>query len=240
MRPRLTLTLLTALVLPACKEAPDAPSPEGTENPAVAPVETPPGQRVVPGAPGGLEPGVPGSERAERAWPLASGTCYAFDRYVVRTRPREAAPGEDVLVFRRSGGDARAQCDGPPGEAAFAAASPERAGFFFGLAGDLLLLDEGSGPNGRTVRVVDLTTGQAVHEAAYEEPIQIEGGALVYGMEPEVVETMDAIASYGVECPEAPVWLSEGLAVGLSPQIRFDLAARTSQETGEVLCVPIQ
>ena len=241
MNPRLVFSLLAALSLAACAEAPDAPSPEGTENPAVTPIETPPGQRVTPGAPGGAEPGVPGSDRADQAWPLAGGgACYAFARYVVRARPREAAAGEDVVAYRRAPGDARAQCDGPVREAVFAAVSPSEASHFFGLVGDLLLLDEGTGPNSRTVRVVDLTSARVVHEAAYEEPVQIEEGALVYGMEPEVTRSMEEIAALGVECPEAAVWLSEGLGVGLSPQVRYDLAARSATPTGEVLCVPIQ
>lgn len=238
MTPRAILAIL--VVLCACADEPAAPPPEASEMPAETPVETPSGVLDVPGAtPAGEDPGVPGSDRPQGAWPIGEGACYAYPSYVVRVRPRAAAPGEDVLVFRRAG-NPRAQCDAPAGNAAFATTAPDRADHFFGLVGDLLLLDEGTGPSGRTVRVLDLASGATLHEAAYEEPIQIAGGGLVYGMEAEVVETMEEMGSLGVACPEAPAWFDEGLSVGLSPQMRYDLAARTTAPTGEVRCVPIQ
>ena len=240
MRSRLLLAALVSLGLAACAETPDAPSSEGVESPVQTPLEVPPGAHTVPEGAVGREPGVPGSDRAEEAWALGGGACYAFADYVVRTRPHEAAPGEDVLVFRRRGGDARAQCDGAPGDALFAETTPDRAGYFFGLVGDHLLLDEGTGPNGRTVRVVDLASGAVLHEARYEEPITVSDGGLVYGMEPEVAESLEEVQALGVECPEAETWFGEGLSVGLSPQVRYDFAARTAEPTGAVLCVPLQ
>src|SRR5690606_34107155 len=163
---------------------------------------------------------------------------------VVRTRPHTAAPGEDVLVFERRGGDARALCDADAGGARFGVADPDRSGFYFGIVGNHLLLDEGTGPNGRTLRgvdltservldegtgpngrtlrVVDLTSERVLHEAGYEEPVEVRDGALLYGMAPEVVETMEEVRALGVDCPEAEEWLGGGLAVGLSPQVRYD------------------
>jgi hypothetical protein len=238
MRPR--LLLLLALGLAACGPTPDTPAPADPDDEAAPPLDRPSGPLDVPGAtPAGEEPGVPGSDRPERAWPIGEGACFAYERYVVRVRPRAAAPGEDVLVFARTG-DARARCDAPAGDAAFAATDADRAAYFFGLVGDLLLLDEGTGPNGRTVRLVALPSGATVHEAVYEEPIEIADGALLYGMEAEVVASMDEMRALGVSCPEAATWFEEGLGVGLSPQVRYDLATRTAAPTGEVLCVPIQ
>jgi hypothetical protein len=234
MSPRLSLAAF--LVLAACAEAPDAPSPEGTENPdAVSPVEAPPGALTVPD-PRRQEPGVPGSDVPEERWEERQGTCYAYPRYVARIGSTDAG-GDAVAVFRREG-DARALCTAPAGRAVFT--SEAEATFFFGLVGDFLLLDEGTGPNGRTVRVVDLARGSVVHEATYEEPIVVEGGALLYGMEPEVVETAAELAALGAECPEAAEWFEGGLSVGLSPQMRYDFATRTGTPTGEVLCVPLQ
>ena len=241
MRPRLFFLGLAALGLAACATEPGTPSMEGTERPAEAPVETPPGELNVPGAtPVGREPGVPGSDDAEEAWAVDGGACYAFTSYVVRTRPHPSEPGENVLVFRRGEGDARARCDAAQRDALFAETAADRAAYFFGLVGDRLLLDEGTGPNGRTVRVVDLANGSVLHEARYEEPIEVRDGALVYGMEPEIAESVEEVRSYGVDCPDAQSWLNEGLGVGLSPQMRFDFATGEAAPTGTVLCVPIQ
>jgi hypothetical protein len=234
MTPRRAV-LLAFLVFAACAEAPDAPSPEGTENPAQTPVETPPGALTVPD-PRRQEPGVPGSDVPEERWEDGPGTCYAYARYVARIGVADAG-GDAVAIFRREG-EARALCTAPAGRAVYA--SEAEATFFFGLVGDFLLLDEGTGPNGRTVRVVDLTSGSVVHEATYEEPIVVEAGALLYGMEPEVVQTPAELEALGGACPEAPAWFDDGLSVGLSPQMRYDFATRTGTPTGEVLCVPIQ
>ncbi|MDX1421125.1 MAG: hypothetical protein R3181_14260 [Rubricoccaceae bacterium] len=241
MPARRLLVLLLSVGLAACAAEPDAPSPAGTENPAEVPVEMPPERRTVPGgAEPGREPGVPGSDRAEDAWALDDGACYAYPGYVVRVRPRPSAPGEDVTVFQRHGEDARAQCDTAPGDALFAAADADRPTFFFGPVGDHVLPDEGTGPGGRALRIVDLKIGATVYEADYEEPAEVRDGTLLYGMAPEVAESMAEVTALGVDCEEAGAWFDEGLRVGLSPEVRYDFDAGIAAPTGAVRCVPIQ
>lgn len=234
------LALLVVLGALGCGDEPDVSVPEGSEMPAETPVEAPPERLTGPGtSPLGEEPGVPGSDRPEDGWLLEEGKlCYAYRRYVVRVEPRAAAAGEDVFVYRRAEGGTRAQCDGRF-EAAFTATDDARASRFGGVVGDLLLLDEGT-DEGPVLRVVDLASGAAVHESAYEEPLAVDSGAVVYGMAPEVARSMDELAALGVECPEAMAWLGEGLGVGLSPRVRYDLAARAATPTGEVLCIPVE
>jgi hypothetical protein len=236
MKP-LALALLALVTLTACGDDPEASSEEGGAR-EDAPIEGPPAPSEGPEVPRDA-PGVVGSDRPAEWWSLpGDGVCYAFERYVVRAVPRQGAVGEEVVVFRRSGG-ARGLCDDPASGAVYAV-GPDGAEHFFGLIGDHLLLDEGTGPDGRTLRIVDLVGARVLHEAGYAEPIQVEDGALLYGMEPAVAETMEELDDLGVECPEAPVWLSEGLGVGVSPRVRYVFAERTAEPTGEVVCVPIQ
>jgi hypothetical protein len=236
--------LALGLLLGACREAPEAPAAAGTANPdVVTPAEVDPSavppDDGPPLEPGG-EPGVPGSPRPEASYRLADGRCHVYPGWVVVVRPREGVPGEDVAVRRRDGADARALCTAPPGDAAFALADPASPDYFFGLAGDLLFVDTGTGPDGRTLRLVDLAAGQTVLQAGYEEPVEVDGGVLTFTEPVDDFASAEAVAATGVACPQAAEWFESGFAVGVNRVVRYDLATRQRDDTGERVCVPLQ
>lgn len=234
--------LLTVAV--GCRQGPEAPAAAGTENPAVTtPAEVEPGSVVPPddglaAEPGG-EPGVPGSPRPEAAYRLSGGSCYVYPGWVVTVRPRAQAPGQDVVVVRREG-DGRAQCEAAPAAAAVALTDAAAPDHFFGLRGDLLFVDAGTGPNERTLRLVDLATGQAVLTAPYEEPVLVRDNVLSYTEPVADYTTLEGVVSTGVNCPQAEEWLDTGFAVGVNRVARYDLDARQAQPSDELVCVPLQ
>lgn len=189
----------------------------------------------------GGEPGVPGSTVPTRTWQTGGGRCYDYAGYVVRVRPRGNDVGESIAVFAvAEGAEARARCDAPEAEAVVSVSGAE-AEYFFGMERGLLFVDRGTAPNGRELRVYDLNDdGAVVLDTEYEEPIQIEDGALTFGRPEDAYIDPYIFESTGVECPEATEWFENGMGVGITRVVRLDLATRQVQETDERRCVPLQ
>jgi hypothetical protein len=51
---------------------------------------------------------------------------------------------------------------------------------------------------------------------------------------------MEGLVATGVNCPQAEEWFDYGFAVGVNRVVRYDLAARRRDDTGELVCVPLQ
>lgn len=245
---RLPRTLL-ALVLPtlaACGDEPPPPVGGGAvgDEPFDTTITPSPLDSVTapPAEPGG-QPGLPGTPAPSASYRTSGGgDCYVYARHVVAVRPREDAPGQDVVALPRDAGpSARALCDAPAGRATVALTDPDEPTFFAGLVGDLLLVDSGTGPNERTLRAYDLADeGKLTLDTPYEEPAQVEGRSLVYQEPLDDYDDPDALAATEVDCPEATEWFESGLAVGVNRVARFDLAARQVIPSDSLTCVPLQ
>lgn len=179
------------------------------------------------------EPGIPGSDIPEQFWAMEDGACYVYGQRVVRVA--RSGAGEVVAVFS---GSSRGQCDASLAQAVFSTDTNEDTETFFGIVGDLLLLERTTEEE-HLIRVVDLASGSVVHEAPYEEPVEIRDGGLLYGEPPEVFESQEGLNAVGVDCPESGVWFEDSLAVGVSVRSRFDLTTREATLTDDVTCIPL-
>lgn len=159
------------------------------------------------------------------------GTCYVYPRYVVRATAQDTAPGQAVYVFQRDAeADARGPCSTPAADA-YAAFDAEPR-YFLGLEGDVLLLDEGTGPLRRLV-AYDLRQHQPLYEGTYGEPVQMQDGMLVFF---EEIDTTGVTAA----CPDAEAWTASGLSVAYEERVRLDLDTGTLSRTGDIRCAPRQ
>jgi hypothetical protein len=239
---RATTLILLAVSIGGCRvDAPARPEDDASDVEVASAAEEDPLATAFTGPeePGG-EPGVPGSPAPEAMYRAGDGRCYVYSRWVVTVRPRAAgAGGEDIVVAARApGADARALCSTPPTEPAASFTDPSSPDAFFGLANDLILVDSGVGPTGRTLRVVDLTSGATVLESPYEEPVGIDDGTLEFGQPTGIHETIEAVQATGVNCPNAAEWLEDGFAVAVNRQVRFHLAERRREVLDDLVCAP--
>lgn len=236
---RSLLAFALVLALGACREAPEAPSPDG-EGPTTVPSELPAdlGQ-TDDGVIDGAAPGFIGATAPELGLILDDGgVCYVYEAYVVRVEPigTDGEPrGDRVRVGDRPDGAAsRAMCDA----ASRAVTGEDEVDTFSGVEGEILLLDRASGETGRRLVALDLASGDAVVlNDAYEEPVEIENGAVTYGALVREATTPDALA--GVACEQGADYLANGLAVGVVQLRRFSFESRETTDTGALTCVPL-
>ena len=181
------------------------------------------------------EPGIPGSDIPGQFWVMDDGACYMYGQRIVRVA--RSGAGEVVAVFSGSG---RARCDASLAQAVFSAGTDGDTVTFFGIVGDLLLLERTTEEE-HLIRVVDLASGAVVHETPYEEPVEIRDGGLLYGEPAEEFESQEGLNAVGVDCPESGVWFEDGLAVGVSIRSRFDLTPPYGGATltDDVTCIPL-
>ncbi len=181
----------------------------------------------------GGEPGIPGSDVPDQIWRMDDGACYAYGNRVVRIVQNGA--NEAVSVFT---GSDRGRCNASTSDATYSTGTAGDPATFFGVAGDLLLLELTNGDE-HSVRVVDLASGAAVHDAAYEDPVEISEGGLFYGEPAAEFESQEELNSVGVNCPESRAWFEDSLAIGVSIRSRFDLTTREAEQTDDFTCIPL-
>jgi hypothetical protein len=160
---------------------------------------------------------------------------------LVVVRPRASAGGEDIVVSPRApGGDPLAACRSPESEPAAAFTDPSSPDSFFGLIGDVLLIDSGTSSRGRTIKAIDLATGRTVLEAVYEEPVAVTDGILEFSEPVGAFDRLEAVVASGVNCPDAQLWLEDGFAIGVNRRVRFVLAEGRREASDVLVCVPLQ
>jgi len=194
----------------------------------------------LPADPGG-EPGVPGSPAPEMAYRVGSARCFVYPGWIALVSPRSGVPGEDVVVVARSeGADAIAMCSSPPGAPAASFIDPGSPDYFFGIVGDHLLVDSGTGPRGRVLRVIDLSSGETDLRATYEEPVSLGEGVLEFSEPLGGYTTMEALVATGVNCPDAQAWFEDGFAIGVNRVVHYRLSDGARDAGGALVCVPLQ
>jgi hypothetical protein len=111
---------------------------------------------------------------------------------------------------------------------------------FFGLVGDVILIDSGTSSRGRTLRAIDLATGQTRLEAVYEEPVAITEGVLEFSEPVGAFDRIEEVVSSGVNCPDAESWIEDGFAIGVNRRVRFDLQTGRRESFEALVCAPLQ
>ena len=93
-----------------------------------------------------------------------SALCYLGPRYIVVEIQRPERVGADFFIRTRDGG--RCNADSLPTDYVL---RDEWAAYFSALMGDVLFLDSGTGPDLRTLILVDLVARQRLAELSYVE-----------------------------------------------------------------------
>jgi hypothetical protein len=107
---------------------------------------------------------------------------------------------------------------------------------FMGIKNDLLFVDNGTGPNGRSLLVYDLKTRKLTHETHYEGDLSIAEGKITYKT-PIDTRRIRLMASV---CPDKEKWEKQGFSAGYAQFVVFDLATKEATPTGEYTCYVIQ
>jgi hypothetical protein len=156
-------------------------------------------------------------------------------------RPRSGAPGEDIVVAARTpGGDAGTLCANLPERPAAAFTDPASPDNFYGIVGSHLLVDSGTGPRGRTLRVVELSGGTVALQTTYEEPVSLDDGVLEFSEPVGGFTDLEGVVGTGVNCPDAQEWFDTGFGVGVNRVVRYRLSDGTREDTDQLVCVPLQ
>ena len=107
---------------------------------------------------------------------------------------------------------------------------------FSGIKDGFLFIDNGKGPNGRTIVIYDIKTKQNIHSSRYEKDISFKDGKMVYlaPIDTRTIRLRDSV------CPDKEKWEKQGLSAGYGMYMAFDFKTKTAIETGNYSCYPIQ
>jgi hypothetical protein len=165
---------------------------------------------------------------------LAEGAeCHEVGNYRVVTRPTDGAPGEDILV--KQGRSKAAPCKYLPEAGDFELQGGDEGLAFYGLSGDTLNLDNGTGSSGRDIEILDIKTRKRVYSDIYgqrggeEADISIEPNQITYWG--------DLRPPHGNECArEKKAW--GGLDAAVATVIVVSLPDYKVTKTSKTHCVP--
>ncbi|MBL7814561.1 MAG: hypothetical protein JNL70_06115 [Saprospiraceae bacterium] len=166
--------------------------------------------------------GIKGCESA-KCEETTTGRNYSYAKHKIKTVLSEEGVGEEIYVFTEGVKDT------------FWIENID-AHHFYGIKDNLMFVDNGTGPNGRSLLIYDLKNRKPVHEARYETEMRFEQNKLIY-MTPLDTRNLRLAASV---CPDREKWEKQGLSFGYGQYISFDLSSHEAEERGEYTCYPIQ
>ena len=166
--------------------------------------------------------GIKGCELAKCENTL-NGINYSYTQIKVSVIPSEDGVGEEIYIADAVKKDT------------FWIENIE-AHHFAGVKQDLLFVDNGTAPNGRSVLIYDINQKKLLYKRRYEAELNINENKLNY-LTP--VDTRRIRLSADV-CPNKDKWEKQGLGVGYGKYMAFDLATKEEIELGAYGCYPIQ
>jgi hypothetical protein len=119
--------------------------------------------------------------------------------------------GTDLRVAARGGDKDEIACQ----KAAASQPLAEEAAYLKGFVGDLMLLDEGTGPE-RELVVYDLGKSKSAFRERYTEPVHIDGNRLLFWRTTKIPPT-------AASCPQLNEWRTGGLVVVVEVEATLDL-----------------
>jgi hypothetical protein len=161
-------------------------------------------------------------------------TCYAYEKYVVFVTEDTEGVGEQIKVALRQPQAAAAKsCDMKAAKTYYLIPNDD-ANFFFGLAGDYLFVDSGTGPEPRGLYIFDLSKKKKIYTDSYSQPITLgKDGRLDYYKPSEKDGALK-------DCREAKKWQADQLGVGWDQRVILDLATLREVAVGKLRCSPRQ
>lgn len=172
------------------------------------------------------------NETKEETSVISGLNCHQNDRYFIVVRTRDIEVGEDILVKTKSSPADDFACvyEVGSGDREFKGAE---ADYFFDLSGDRLLIDQGTAPPPRRIKVIGLDTGKEIYTDLYNRPAAVEGVKFTYWKPTDEAPT-------AANCPELPQWEANGLGAGIEEQVTLDLETLDLIESGETRCTARQ
>lgn len=167
--------------------------------------------------------------------PEQTRTCWLYARYAVLTHDGPEGRGEAVAVVRRVG-RGRATCAAPPSAAVLTVGAPGEARYFAGLADPYLLVDVGTGPDGRALEVYDVERGALVWSGGYRrDEVEVERDGSGTALAVSFFVPLGDDGGGRRPCPESEAggW---GRSYGFDERVRLDLQAGAVERTGHVEC----
>jgi hypothetical protein len=149
---------------------------------------------------------------------------YKSPKYTIRTASVEGTAGESIIVSAPEYGGQD-----------YVIPNTE-SNFFMGISGHNLVVDKGTGPDGRKMEIHDLKLRGLSWQAAYVDTAFVVNNAKLWYWTPvpedKVTDTLD--------CPQKADWLAKGLRVGYAQRQIFNLEHRAVVTKSEFKCVPMQ
>lgn len=165
------------------------------------------------------------------AFPLAAAAatktvCHDAGRYRVIGKPTESV-GTDFVVKITGRGRSIPACRYVvrPGEFEI---RNEKAEYFLGLQGSLLILDSGTAPEPRGLIVWDLEKRQKVFTGSYSPPYSIDSSRMRFWV--QTGEATDA------NCPQAAGWRAKGLGAALETETTLNFADLSLTPSASTRC----
>jgi hypothetical protein len=157
--------------------------------------------------------------------------CRSSDTHLVVERAVADGPGADFLV-RPASSFAAAPCRFDPGPNDFVVHHRD-AERFRALAGPWLVLDNGTGPDGRELIVWNLEQKREVFRSRYGGLIAADKAQLVFWRATDTVPT-------AANCPSLAAWRAQALGAAIETQVRLLLADLSVQVLPNTRCAPRQ
>ena len=159
--------------------------------------------------------------------------CYVYDRYIFKT---VSSPGNGVYinVYQNSSGKPTAKvCETGPAKS-YLVVKDSDSQFFNGLVGDKLIIDDGTGPDTRKLRIVDLRTKKTVFTANVHETGEITGKRFLTFS--EISKTKRPLG----ECSQAKEWKNSGFSIGWVREVKLNLGTLKKTAAEKISCAAFQ
>ena len=232
------LIFLLILTLAGCTGKPDAqPAPIDTTDSIATtptPVDSAPSTSP-PSVPAGVPFGISGSEPAVIDSSRAGVRGYFHGKHLVVVREDTAMGiGEFIDVVRRRDGEKAVEAIERALTKPDHRIANDDANFYFGLAGDRIFIDQGTGPEPRGLLVHDLANGRIAYSGSYSTPVRLLDADRL-----ELYREIDKPARLP-DCPEQTEWTTGGLGIAWEERIIIDLRSAAESPTGDIRCAPRQ
>lgn len=157
--------------------------------------------------------------------------CVKSDNFQVVYRERTSSVGSDILVQKLDGKPRKCAFDRKEGD--YRVGDADSANFVLGLSGNILVLDQGTGPD-RTLQLFDLQTRKPVLTQDYvdEDPVKIEPGKVSFR-----AVTGPANAS---NCPDFKSYEANGLGAALTQNAEVVFPGGKMTLSGPTGCISRQ
>jgi hypothetical protein len=158
--------------------------------------------------------------------------CHESAQFRVVERAVATGPGTDFLVRPLSPGVSDAPCRYNPGPGDFVIghADAER---FLALEGSLLVIDNGTGPDGRELIVWDLAERRKLLHERYGGLVAADATQIVFWRPTRTQPTER-------NCPQLAQWKAQLLGAAIEVQARLRLADRRLETLAITRCAPRQ